>query len=114
MSIRVKCPDCREVYLLSEELLGKSVRCKKCSRFFPVAPPPEGADGTQVIDLPVVTFPVAPPVSGVAVHPPQPQRSPTGKAGLVVTLLLLSGAAALVLFLGIALGGGWFAYRWLA
>src|SRR5262249_40665550 len=34
MSIQAKCPSCRSIYELSDDLEGKKVRCKRCEQTF--------------------------------------------------------------------------------
>lgn len=38
-TIKVRCPGCRAKYLISAEVTGKKLRCKKCDQVFRVASP---------------------------------------------------------------------------
>src|SRR5204863_3034518 len=53
----VKCPACGEVYHVSEEHVGKSLRCRRCGNVFSVtaaqaAPGPSPATASQVASRP--------------------------------------------------------------
>lgn len=43
MALSVACPGCQAVYPVSESLIGKTIRCKKCGETMPVSAPTKAA-----------------------------------------------------------------------
>src|SRR5262249_17847046 len=110
------CPECRKVLVLPAKGVGKQFRCPKCGRSFTMAPPAPVAQPP----MPQASVPTAPWDQGrvpteaaAAVAPPKLTPPPLAARDLAkragdgpalqnptrnrMTLLILSGVAALVL-----------------
>jgi predicted Zn finger-like uncharacterized protein len=112
MPIRTACPGCRQTYLLHDEQIGKTVRCKHCSTAFLVERP---AATLNVKPLPPVEVIEPPSVKqAIPAGDPEPdgynavlRRVPASRrrrrkrsGGAAVALALLACGLALMLLIG--------------
>jgi predicted Zn finger-like uncharacterized protein len=116
MSIRARCPHCRQTYTVGDHLQGKTVRCKQCTASFAVEGPAENAaadpdDGST--GKPSGVLPKGAPERESSTPPPRPARRQQGAgdpsrrrpgqrrpSGNSLVLYLSLGGVVLVLLLG--------------
>jgi HEAT repeat protein len=116
MSIRARCPHCRQAYTLGDHLRGKTVRCKQCTASFAVEEPEGNAaadpdDGST--GKPSGVRLKGAPEREPSTTPPRPARRHQGEgdpprrrpgqrrpSGNSLVLYLSLGGVALVLLLG--------------
>jgi predicted Zn finger-like uncharacterized protein len=134
MPLQTRCPTCKTHYLLTDDQVGKPIRCGKCQTTFavgaaprpqppvppaarppappappparPAPPPPQPAQRTTAVRRPAPPPPAAPPAAARSAPAAAPARS-----RLVLVLALAGGAAAFLFCL--TCGGGltlWLAF----
>src|SRR3954467_15947721 len=57
MAVSVTCPGCRTSYPVTEDLLGKKIRCKKCQETFTAATAKTAAGSRRAADERITTKP---------------------------------------------------------
>src|SRR3954452_13021532 len=94
MAVSVTCPGCRTSYPVTDDLLGKKIRCKKCQETFTASADRNGA--ARAGDERIQTRPVARRGDdGPAAPRSGPKLAPAAKAGnhrTLVTLAVVAGA----------------------
>jgi len=105
------CPNCSDVFVISDESVGTQVQCKKCGARFWALPP-------ETVEAPAVTGPADPPAAARGQIPLPPASAPVkvtvsdfdmpfrSMVGFMVKWALASIPALLILLLvgGIAFG----------
>src|SRR5262245_1033834 len=107
MAISVTCPGCRTSYPVTEDLLGKKIRCKKCQETFTATASKATAAAGRAADERIQTRPSAraaedgngaAPANGRTKPAAAPPRAIAGNKAAV---MISAGAGALVVTMGI-------------
>jgi S1-C subfamily serine protease len=125
--LSVTCPSCRANLHLSEQLAGKTIRCKQCQQIFtvgalPKPQPPEASPRPIPTVRPVSVEPanrpdpyreglqsrpgsVPPPVLRPVDRPPPRRTAPREESGISFGWIIGGVTAGSVVFLGLLIGG---------
>lgn len=70
MPIATKCPGCKALFRLADEMAGKKVRCQKCGQLFAVPKPKAAAAPKPVAPKPAAPAPAPPPIISMSLDDP--------------------------------------------
>src|SRR5262245_39899661 len=95
MAVSVTCPGCRTSYPVTDDLLGKKIRCKKCQETFTASADRNGA--ARAGDERIQTRPAARRDDGPAAPRSGSKPAPAAKSANHRTLVTLAAVAGALL-----------------
>src|SRR5262245_25513091 len=107
MPVKMACPHCRAAFSVPDGVVGKKVRCKRCSQVF-VAEKPAGPPAGEVVRAGTPPPQAGPRVRRAGDEAPEPVRRKPGSFPLAPLLLALGGVAVLGVLLVAGLGAAFF------